>query len=321
VTAAATASLVLAIAMPHLLPLSTASPAVAASIWLSALALRALTVVLVAIYLVLFVPHSEIFNAVTHWCWETVLPLLATPMGVDGHRIGDAVLGIPPFLLAFSGISVAIGVVRATRSIQARLLRSSLGHGPQGSLIVGGREVLFATAGMTRPRVLVSAGALTALDDEELGAGLEHERAHIVRRHRFVLVFAELCRAFARFLPGTKTALDELRFHLERDADRWAVSQSRDPCALASAICKAAASQTPSRAGLLPLAGRGHATRRVDELLAADAQLPGRLVRQALACVASLMICFTVVVAISVPATALAGARDGKVEPLRHCTG
>ena len=53
-------------------------------------------------------------------------------------------------------------------------------------------ELLVAAAGLRRPRVLVSAGALLALDDDELEASLEHERGHIARRHRYVLVVSEL---------------------------------------------------------------------------------------------------------------------------------
>jgi len=77
------------------------------------------------------------------------------------------------------------------------------------------------------------------LDDEELAASLEHERGHVARRHRFALVIAEVCRASARALPGTRHAVAELIFHLERDADRLVVDRLHDPAALASAICKA----------------------------------------------------------------------------------
>jgi Zn-dependent protease with chaperone function len=204
VTQALTVLLIVGIAVPHLLPLSSASPAVAATIWLSALCLRALTALYVALYLVLFFPGTRLFSAVTHWCLHTVLPLLATHMGLHGHRVGDAASILPAFVLAFSLISVAVGVVRAARSVQALLTRSSLGQGPGDTLIVSGPGVLLAAAGITRPRVFVSAGALTTLDDDELAAGLDHERAHIARRHRFILVFAELCRSLARFVPGTR---------------------------------------------------------------------------------------------------------------------
>ena len=318
-TQALTVLLILGIAAPHALPLSSASPTVAATIWLSALCLRALTVLYVALYLVLFLPNTQLFAAVTHWCWHTVLPLITTHLGLDGHSIGDAAVVVPAFVLAFSLISVSVGVVRAARSVRALLAGSAVGSGPGDSLIVGGADVLLAAAGITRPRVFVSAGALTALDDEELAAGLDHERAHIARRHRFVLVFAELCRSLARFLPGTRTTLGELHFHLERDADQWALARRHDPYALASAICKAGASRATADPGLVLLSGDGEATRRVDELVELGASKPSRALRRGLAGATAVMACFVVALAGSVPATVAAASTQPKLEQPRHC--
>ena len=309
--------LIVGIAVPHLIPVGHASPAVAATIWLSALCLRALTVLYVVLYLVLFFPSTKVFAVVTHWCWHTFLPL-ASQSGLHGHRVGDAASIVPAFVLAFSLISVAVGVVRAGRSVQSLLTRSSLGQGPGGTLIVSGPNVLLAAAGMTHPRVFVSAGALATLDDDELAAGLDHERAHIARRHRFILVFAELCRSLARFVPGTRGILAELRFHLERDADQWALARRNDPHALASAICKAATSHATTP-GLVLLSGHGDVTRRVDELIEHGAGAPTRRLRRALACAATVMACFVVSLAVAVPATVAAGKSQPGLEPHRHC--
>jgi Zn-dependent protease with chaperone function len=106
------------------------------------------------------------------------------------------------------------------RAARRLLARHSLGTGPRGSVIVGGPEVVLAVAGMARPRVVVSAGALIALDDDELDAALDHEHAHIARRHRFVVLTALVLRAIGRLVPGGGRALAEAGFHLERDAAR-----------------------------------------------------------------------------------------------------
>ena len=65
--------------------------------------------------------------------------------------------------------------------------------------------------------------------------------------------------------PGTARAVRQLRFHIERDADRSAVRERADRLALASAICKAATGAT-TRAGMAALGGDGTAA-RVRELL------------------------------------------------------
>ena len=146
-----------------------------------------------------------------------------------------------------------------------RLVRTPLGRGPENSVIVGGDDVVLAAAGLARPTLVISAGALARLDDAELAAAIAHERAHIRRRHRYVLLYAELCRVLGRPLPGTAHAVRQLRFHIERDADRSAVRGRADRLALASAICKAATGAT-TRAGMAALGGDGTAA-RVRELL------------------------------------------------------
>jgi beta-lactamase regulating signal transducer with metallopeptidase domain len=218
--------------------------------------------------------------------------------------------------LAVSLVSVCVGLWRATRMVSAWVRRTSIGPGPQESVIVGEHDIVVAAAGLRRPRVIVSAGALTCFDDEELAASLAHERGHIARHHRFALLTAEVSRSLARLLPGTRRAVDELIFHLERDADRWALERKYDRIALASAICKAA--QPPRGAGsvLLTLSGGG-VTRRVRQLLDSSG-VPGRRVRLDL--LAAGMVILVVSLSAALPSATRAGfdaaSQSGNV---RHC--
>jgi Zn-dependent protease with chaperone function len=139
-----------------------------------------------------------------------------------------------------------------------------VGPGPDDSLVLADRDVLIAAAGMRAPRIVVSAGALLLLDDAELAASLEHERGHIARRHRYVLLLGELCGALACPLPGTRAAGRELLFHIERDADHYAI-RDHDPTVLASAICKAA--QANALGAFAAALGGGVVSRRVRQLL------------------------------------------------------
>lgn len=308
------------IVAPYGLRLERAVPSTAAALWFVSLALRALIAVATVAYVVVLAPTTALFEAVTHWCWRAVVPALQTELGMDGHRVGDAVLAAPALLLAASGASVAFGVLRAGRAVRRLLGRESLGPGPQGSVIVGGREILLLAAGFSRPRVVVSVGALTALDDAELAAGLGHERAHIVRRHRWVLVAAALLRSLGRFAgPGARSAERHLAFHLERDADAWAVRQ-HDRHALADVIGKAASSQAPPSAGCGPLTGGPALARRLEELtdLPAPARrLQARLLRSVAAFGAALVLGLTVLI----PGAIAAAHTDHGSTSLaqRHC--
>jgi hypothetical protein len=181
------------------------------------------------------------------------------------HQVaGHAVAAIGGLALAASLVWALARVAQAMLAVR-RLVRTPLGRGPEGSVIIGGDDVMLAAAGLARPTLVVSAGALARLDDAELAAAIAHERAHIRRRHRYVLLYAELCRVLGRPLPGTARAVRQLRFHIERDADRSAVRGRADRLALASAICKAATGAR-TRAGMAALGGDGTAA-RVRELL------------------------------------------------------
>ena len=252
-------------------PLAEYHPVAAATICLAALALRALLVVLGAILIALWLPATSLFALLTHWCWHAVMPLITAHLGLSGHRLGDAATLAPTMALAVSLLSLVWGVARAARSLRRLLGRRPL-SGPLGSVVVGGPEVLVAAAGLVRPRVVVSAGALTALDDEELAAGVEHERGHIARRHRFAVLVAEVIGAVARPFPGARALLAEFLFHLERDADAYALARRHDPLALASAICKAATCESAQTPLLLALGGSRGSIRRVNALAASPAR-------------------------------------------------
>jgi hypothetical protein len=306
------------IVVPHVLRLERSAPATAAALWAVSLALRALMAGLVVLYLAFFLPATPAFAALTHWCWHTVLPLLTTHLGLDGHQVGDAATLVPGLLVMASLASVAFGVFRGARAIRRLLAREGLGRGPSDSVIVAGPDVILAAAGLTRPQVVVSTGALLELDDDELAAGLEHERGHIARRHRFLLVFAELCRGVGRFIPGCRRAMSELTFHLERDADHWALRRTHDPLALASAICKAAGLTRTNAAALTPLSGGG-AKERLGELIDDGPLSRSGLSSALLNSLAVVMVCATILLAALVPSTALAGAQQLSGGQIRHC--
>ncbi len=257
-----------AIAVPHLLRLDKAPPGLSALIWLAALMLRAMAAVFGAILVVLYLPTTAPFDLLTHSHWEIGIPGVGAEVSVDGHVPGALALALPGVLLAVSFLWAVARLWRSSRGA-ARLLRAAtVGAGPRDSLVLADREVLIAVAGVRRPRIVVSAGALLLLDDAELAASLEHERGHIARRHRYVLLLGELCAALALPLPGTRSAGRELLFHVERDADQYAIRE-HDPATLASAICKAAQANLGSFAMAL---GGGVVSRRVHQLL----ELPPR---------------------------------------------
>jgi len=308
------------IILPHALRLQRVHPATAIVLWLSSLALRALAGALAVIYLLFFLPRTPVFTSATHWCLDVALPLAGGELHVEGHRLADLALYLPGTALAVSLLFMCYRTACNAREARRLIAREVLGHGPGETLIISGPEVLFAVAGLIRPRIVVSAGALISLDDEELDAGLDHERGHIVRRHRFVLLLAIAFAALGRATPGTHRAVRELAFQLERDADRWALQQRNDRLALASVICKAATAETSAAPALASLGSTG-VRERLNQLLSehpTDFAPPASAALNALATAA--VMC-TLLIAAVVPTAAVAGVDEDahRTHHAHHC--
>lgn len=294
---------------PHLVPRTYVEPLAGITMWWSALALRVAVTFGGVLVVLMYFPASGLFDLLTRWCLHAVLPFLTTHVGLSGHRLGDAAALVPALFVVISAGSALVGGWQAARSVHRWMRRNVLGPGPHGSLLVGDQEMIVAVAGMREPRVVISSGALAALDEAELNAGLQHEWGHVRRRHRLVTVSAALLLSASRILPGGGSAFRNLQFHLERDADRYAVRTTGDPLALASAICKVAAARAT------PIGD--HALSRLDgsstsdrlSLLLSGGLFRGRRIPSVIAsALAVLTAVLTIALIVALPTVARAGA-------------
>lgn len=308
------------IVLPHVLRLRRVAPVTACLLWMTSLALRALTALVVVVLLLFYLPQTELFQSLTHWCLHTVLPGLASDLAVEGHGIGDLVLFVPGVALGASLLVACARTARGARTARRLLHRHVLGSGPRGSVIVSGPEVMLAVAGLARPRIIVSAGALASLDDAELAAGLDHERGHVARQHRFVTLAAAALGALGWMIPGTRQAASEVAFHLERDADRWALARRNDRLALASVISKAAAGAHDPGSTAMANLGQTGVRERLGQLLDDQARQTSHPAAAALNALAAVMVACTLLLAVVLPAAAVAGARsDAHQAHHAHC--
>jgi hypothetical protein len=306
--------------LPHVLRLQRVAPVTACVLWLTSLSLRALSGLAAVTVLLFFLPRTEVFESLTHWCLHTVLPGLAGDLNVEGHGIGDLALLVPGVAVGVSLVAACVRTARGARTARRLVDRHVVGRGPHGSVIVSGPDVVFAVAGLARPRVVVSAGALASLDDAELAAGLDHERGHIARRHRFVMLAAAALSALGWMVPGTRRAAAEIAFHLERDADRWALERRNDRLALASVICKAAASAQPPSTPAMASLGQTGVRERLGQLLDDHPPHPSHSTAALLNALATAMVACTLLLTALLPAAAIAGARgDAHGAHHAHC--
>lgn len=121
-------------------------------------------------------------------------------------------------------------------------------HGRSADLrvLAAAQPLAYCLPGV-RARVVVSEGALAALQPEELRAVLAHERAHLGARHDLVLeAFVVLLEAFPRGVRS-RSALDAVRLLVELLADDVARGAA-GPAPLARALVACAGASTPDAA-------------------------------------------------------------------------
>jgi Zn-dependent protease with chaperone function len=167
-------------------------------------------------------------------------------MQLAGQRIAypaanaDAIVVLVLALLGFAVIVVAL--VSAAREViaSARLARrvearsAPLGHDVR--LLDDARPLAFC-AGLCRPRIYVSRGAVDLLDQEALDAVIAHERHHARQRDPLRLATSRVLARSLFFLPGLRTVADRHRAWAEIGADESVlVSAPHGRSALARAI-------------------------------------------------------------------------------------
>ncbi|MCX6551627.1 MAG: M56 family metallopeptidase [Acidobacteria bacterium] len=128
----------------------------------------------------------------------------------------------------------------AVARVRARLARVDAAARPSPSVIVLDRPTpVFLCAGVDRPAIIVSTGALDRLSDAELDAATVHELAHLERRDPVMGWCLMAVRTFQCFNPAIQILGRQAVQELERRAD-LAVVRKGGAGALASAISRLA---------------------------------------------------------------------------------
>ena len=163
---------------------------------------------------------------------RTVISVQTSPLGSGhpqvGHRGAEAQVPAGP-------------AARADRPVDraAEPLGATLVDHPQ--------PAAYCVAG-PQPTVVVTTGALQALDSAQLDAVLAHERAHLAGRHHRLVAMATIARQVLPFLPLMRDADEQVTRLAELHADDTAL-RSSDPGPLATALVILATPAAPA-AGL-----------------------------------------------------------------------
>jgi hypothetical protein len=144
-------------------------------------------------------------------------------------------------VLALLGLAVTLraiaGLVREVK-IARRFQRSlhTIGHRGDAMIIEDDRPRAFC-AGLVRPRVYISSGALALLDADALEAVLLHERHHAARRDPLRLACGRVAARALFFLPGLGQVIARQSALTELSADEHAINAApHNRAALARAM-------------------------------------------------------------------------------------
>jgi Zn-dependent protease with chaperone function len=135
------------------------------------------------------------------------------------------------------------------------------------------------------PTVILTTGAVQALDPSQLDAVLAHERAHLSAHHHWLLALARIGRQVLPFLPLMRDAEEQVARLVELHADD-AATRTRDPRSLAAALVVLAAAASP---GPALGAGTTDSVQRIHRILGPARPLgrgPRRLLRATAAALA-----------------------------------
>jgi Zn-dependent protease with chaperone function len=199
--------------------------------------------------------------------------------GILGLRLLALTAGLVLLLLlCWILVAASAAVIRARR--RQRMLLSLLAHGDPkvpGALVVDHPSATAYCVPGIRSKIVISAGALDLLDQDELAAVLAHERAHLRERHDLVLLpFTALLRAF-RWSAVAREAYAAVALLVEMLADDRAL-RHRPARELATALLRVGAAggaQAPN--GALSAAdweADGQVAARVSRLLRPAPRLP-----------------------------------------------
>jgi Zn-dependent protease with chaperone function len=167
-------------------------------------------------------------------------------------------------------------------------------------LVEHAQPAAYCVAGR-QPTVILTTGAVQALDPGQLDAVLAHERAHLTGRHHRLLAMARIGREVLPFLPLMRDAEAQVARLVELHADD-AAARARDPRLLATALVVLATAASPAST---LAAGATDSVQRIHRLLGPSEPL-GRARRQLLRATAAALALTPVLLALTPAVVALA---------------
>jgi Zn-dependent protease with chaperone function len=200
--------------------------------------------------LTLAVHATALGGGLSHLIGACVLRLRATydtPGGATAAGLGLTMAGAVAARTAFTAMTHLHGTRRLAlqHAETARFVgrpEPALG----ATLVDHSQPAAYCVAGR-RPTVVLTTGALAALNDDQVAAVLAHERAHLAFRHHLLKDLARIGRQVLPFVPLMRDAETQVARLVELHADDMA-RRSCEPGPLATALVILATGASPEPA-------------------------------------------------------------------------
>ena len=259
--------------------------------------------------LTLAVHATALGGGLSHLIGACVLRLRAMYATPGGATIAELGLIVAAAVAARTVLTAVIHLRAAGRQALRHAQTARLVGHPEpalGAVLVEHPEPAAYCVSGRHPMVIVTTGALRALDADQLDAVLAHEQAHLAGRHHRLLAMARISGQVLPFLPLMRDADAQVARLVELHADDAAIRAS-DPRSLATALVVLATGASPSPAPALAAAATD-AVQRIHRLLGPAEQL-GRVHRQLLRATAAALALAPVLLALAPAVAALALGR------------
>ena len=240
---------------------------------------------------------SDLIGACVHRLQATY----GTPGGATVAGLGLTLAGAVAVRTALTAMTHFRTAGRqALRHAQTARLVGQPEPGLGAVLVEHSQPAAYCVAGR-QPTVILTTGAVQALDPGQLDAVLAHERAHLAGRHHWLAALARIGHEVLPFLPLMRDAEEQVARLVELHADD-AATRARDPRLLATALVVLATPGSPAPA---LAAGATDSVQRIHRLLGPCEPL-GRVRRQLLRATAAALALTPVLLALTPAVVALA---------------
>jgi Zn-dependent protease with chaperone function len=200
--------------------------------------------------LTLAIHATALGGGLSHLIGACVLRLRATYATPGGATVANLGLILAGAVVARTTLTAVTHLRAAGREALRHAQTARLAGYPAPALgavlVEHPQPAAYCVAGR-HPTVILTTGAVTALDSAQLGAVLAHERAHLAGRHHRLLAMARIGRQVLPFVPLMGDADTQVARLAELHADDAALRAS-DPRALATALVVLATAASPAPA-------------------------------------------------------------------------